>query len=243
MDMHRINKRNIDTVSFSLIQKYQFSAKFKVKLYYSQSDNQKYYHQTYQKSPKSATTLINTNQYIEVSVRNDSGDSDYFIIPELYRNRFIRKTIKLANALDAYDAGEVDILVSSQDGTKLHSDIAKPIKINLGTQIINITPYFDGSKIMILIDVNGVGTSIFLSDFVLFVNKVKDINYSMMAANLITYHEVCDDGESLSNSQSTDWFPQQTQEIVGGNVAEKSEISELGEPVVNINNDRRKVVW
>lgn len=211
--VNRVDKLRI--LSYSILRRKQYKIDFKVKLY-SGENGEYYYHNEYNYNLKNNTEgvvlKLSPSSAIYIS---DNETSDSIILSETCKNRFIRKSNKLIQILDAYDDGEIDIITVDSSGTHISNKINKIIEFNSVSGKIKCEIFFneENASPMVNIKSNNVNIIMTIKDFILFFNSIKDISYSMMTIGLIDYSEYV---VINNNKPYSEFKPSESYNLYGG---------------------------
>ena len=183
-------KEDYNAITFELFRRNGISAKFKVRLYNKDTNNNTYfYHNEYVYNcgrERNASISLSPSSYIQINY----GDKNIFYMLEVVKNRFVNKVSKLVSILEAYDNGDIDIVKTDSSGTHINNQCPNTEKITVGRNKMKC-------EIIIRPDYGDVGVNVYfekdqfvelsLSDFLDFYYKLKNLDYSMMTLSLLNY--------------------------------------------------------
>lgn len=242
MNVTRV-KEDITAISYELLRRNGFSAKFKVKTHYEGINKQsQYYYKSYvynagHKRQNSITFA--PKSYIQFDFGIDDGKNVFFL-SEIYKNRLIRKLDQLVQLLEAYDSGEIDIIKVDSSGTHISNKFPREIKFSLGNNTACFTTCIREDKIDVGVNIkfNEMNATISLYDFLELMYKLKGINYMSMTMLILNHI-----GPPELGSNETDFRP----EIITGSDSDnevvrftsgKSDLSDLKIPTSTSYNRR-----
>lgn len=191
MNVTRV-KEDVTAISYELLRRTGLSVKFKVKTYYEGINKQETYYYTsyiYNVSNKKKTSVsISPRSYIQFDFGTEDGKNIFFL-SEVYKNRLIRKLNKVAQLLDAYDNGDIDIIKVNQSGTHIDGKVPRETKISLGvhTAIITVEIREERNDVGVGIQIDNMKAVISLYDFLDLITKLSTINYTEMSMLLLNH--------------------------------------------------------
>lgn len=186
-------RKDIGSISYTLLKRQNFSIKFKCKFY---DNNTNYYHNEYvYNTPNGiqSTISITPNSYMVIESNNS-----YLYLTETKKNKVCKKLRNMFNILDAYYNEDIDILVVGSTGTYITNKFTdKEVLIKLGKDKIKFEAgLYNNSIVEVMITINDNEPSIIsVYDFIETVYKIQSINYTNFTMSLLNYMGRPDFGE------------------------------------------------
>lgn len=192
MQMTRIDREDITTVIYSILTRKGLSVKFKVKLYTKdKNQDEQFYHQEFILQKNKISINLAPRPYLEwvLCHPNSEGAKVVIYVTEVFKQRIVRKLTKIAQAFEAYDDGEIDILTVNATGTHIRSELSGTIKVVVGVQTLLFTPIFNESDSSVKMQIVAEGSEAYISvqDFLCLYYRLRELNFTQFTMQLVNY--------------------------------------------------------